>query len=104
MRILGWVVFGLLAIPVYANEKVERIIDAMGVQEELELAFSEFKPHQQDFSQVEGGEVTLLSKRHQEEDLALFEKYFSWESLQPELVLSFETIYTLKKFQLSINL
>lgn len=94
MRILGWVVFGLLAMPAYANEKVERIIDAMGVQVELEAAFSELKPYQQDFSKSEEDEVTLLLRRHQKEDLALFEKYFSWASIQPELVRSFEEIYT----------
>ena len=99
MRVFGLLLFMGLQSVALANEKVEEIIVSMGVKDGLSQALETFKPYEMKIDENDTSEVNELLLRHRRERIDLYEHYFSWGELMPDVVAGFESVYTKEEIE-----
>lgn len=99
MRVFGLLLFMGLQSVALANEQVEEIIVSMGVKDGLSQVLEAFKPYEMKIDENDTSEANVLLLRHKKEEADLYEHYFSWGELMPEVVAGFESVYTKEEIE-----
>lgn len=94
MRVLSVLLLLMLTPVTLAANKVENIIVAMGGKDNLTQALDAVRPYAIKIDESDAGEANELLLRHQKAKAALYDDYFAWGKLLPEVVAAFKSVYT----------
>ncbi len=95
MKVYVTLVSLILFTNVYANEKIDFIIETLEYEQGFTQTLGElYSPLAARPEIDDGSEASEMMRRHASEDSNIYNKYFNWENLRPEIVLAIEKAYT----------